>query len=64
MAITTKISNIKKQRYNLFIFQKTEKHRILNIHSICNYSDHLFSVSYGYTFIGFISDLIFPRIFL
>ena len=60
----TKTSNIGKQKYNLFIFQKTEKkNRILNIHSICNYSDHLFSVSYGYTFISFISDLIFPRIF-
>ena len=40
--ITTKISNIKNRRYNLFIFQKTEKNRILNIHSICNCSDHFF----------------------
>ena len=39
----TKISNIKTRRYNLFIFQKTEKNRILNIHSICNYSDDIFS---------------------
>ena len=53
----------KKGRYDLFIFQKTEKNRTLNIHSICNYSNHLFSVSYGYIFISFISDLIFPRIF-
>ena len=59
-----KISNIKKRRYNLFIFQKTEKNRILNIHSICNCSEHLFSVSYDYIFISFISDLIFPQIFL
>ena len=58
-----KTSNIKKQGYNLFISLKTKKNRIWNIHSICNYSDHLFSVSYGYIFISFISDLIFPRIF-
>ena len=32
-VITTKIRNIKKRRYNLFIFQKTEENRILNIHS-------------------------------
>ena len=31
-----------KRSYNFFIFQKTEKNRILNIHSICNYSDNLF----------------------
>ena len=58
--ITTKISNIKKQTY-LFIFQKTEKNRILNIDSICNYSDHLFWVSSGYTFIYLI--LFFPGYF-
>ena len=29
----TKIRNIKKRRYNLFIFQKTEENRILNIYS-------------------------------
>ena len=59
----TKISNIKKQIYNFFIFQKTEKNRIMTMHSICNYSDHLLSVSYGYIS-SFMSDLIFPRIFL
>ena len=43
------IINTKKRRYNLFIFQKTEKkNRILSIHKICNCSDYLFSVSYGY----------------
>ena len=40
-------------RYDLFIFQKTEKNRVLNIHSIayayCS-ADHLFSVSYVYGF--------------
>ena len=61
-----KADNDKDKQYQkaiYFIFQKTEKNRILNIHSICNYSDYLFSVSYGYIFISFISDLIFPRIF-
>ena len=52
-----------KRRYNLFVLRKTEKNRILNTHSICNYSDHLFSVSYGYVFISFTSDIIFPQIF-
>ena len=48
----------KKGRYDLFIFQKTLENRVLNIHSICNCSDYLFSVSYGYGF-----HLTFPRIF-
>ena len=61
--ITAKISNIKKRRYKLSTFQKTDKIRILSIHSICNYSDHLFSVIYGYIFISFISYLIFPVYF-
>ena len=39
-------------------FQKTEKNRVLNIHSICNCSDHLLPVNYGYGF-----DLTFPQIF-
>ena len=47
-TITAKISNIKKRKYNLFIFQKIDKNRVLNTHSISNCSDHLFSVSYGY----------------
>ena len=51
-----------KQRYSLFIFQKTEKNSVLNIHSISNCSDHLFSVSYGYL-LKFMFDFIFPRIF-
>ena len=39
-------------------YQKTEENSVLNIHSICTCSDHLFSFSYGYGF-----DLTFPRIF-
>ena len=62
-VITAKIKKKKKSIYNLFIFQKTDKIRILSMHSICNYSDDLFSVIYGHIFISFISDLIFPRIF-
>ena len=31
-----------KRRYSLFIFQKTEKNSVLNIHSISNCSDHFF----------------------
>ena len=58
----TKINNIKKRRYNLFIFQKTEKNRVLNIHSIRDCSDRLFSVSYGYI-LSYMFDLTFPRIF-
>ena len=54
---------IKKRRYNLFIFQKTQKNTILNIHSICNYSDHLFSVSYGYIFTSLYLILFFPGYF-
>ena len=61
-TIMIKINNIKKQRCNLFIFQKTEPNWILNIYSICNCSDHLFSVSYGYL-LSFMSDLTFPQIF-
>ena len=60
----TKINSIKKRWYNLLIFQKTDKNRLLNIHSICNYSDHFFSVSYSYIFISFISDLDPPDIFV
>ena len=52
----------KTRRYNIFIFQKTEKNKVLNIHSICNCSDHLFLVSYGYI-LSFIFDLTFPGIF-
>ena len=51
-----------KRRYSLFIFQKTEKNTVLNIHSISNCSDHLFSVSYGYL-LSFMFDFIFPRMF-
>ena len=57
---------LNRRRYvhwDLFIFQKTQKNRILNIHTICNYSDHLFSVSYGYI-LSFLSDLTFPGYFL
>ena len=43
-------------------YQKTEKNRVLNIHSICNCSDHLFSVSYGYI-LSFMFDLTFPGYF-
>ena len=57
-SITTKISNIKKRRYNLF-----EKNRILNIYSICNYSPFIFS-QLRLHIISFISDLIFLLIFL
>ena len=39
-------------------FRKPRKIRVLNMHSICNCSNHLFSVSYGYGF-----DLTFPGIF-
>ena len=60
--ITAKISNIKKRRSNLFIFQKTEK--VMNTHIICNYSDHLFSVSYCYIFIVLYLILFFPGYFL
>ena len=60
-SIRTKL-NVKKRRYNIFVFQKAEKNRILNIHSICNYSDQLFSVRYGYILI-FLCDLTFPNIF-
>ena len=56
------INNIKKRRFNLFIFQKTGKNLILNIYSKCNCSGHLFSVSYGYI-LSFMSDPTFPRIF-
>ena len=51
-----------KRRYSLFIFQKTEKNSVLNIHSTSSCSDHLFSVSYGYI-LSFMFDFIFPRIF-
>ena len=61
-AIATKISNIEKRRYNLSSFQRTEESRILNILSICNYSDHLFSISYG-KYSSFVSGLTFSRIF-
>ena len=60
--ITTKINNIKKRRYNPFIFQKTEKKVVLNIHSMSDCSDHLFSVSYGYV-LRFMFDLTFPGYF-
>ena len=53
--IPAKINNMKKRRYDLFIFQKIEKNRALKIRRICNCSDHLFSVSYGDGF-----DLTFP----
>ena len=38
-----------KQWYDLFIFQKTEKNWVLNINTTCNCSDHLFSISCGYS---------------
>ena len=63
-TITTKINNNKKRRHNLFIFQKTGKNRGLNIHSISNCSDHLFSVTFGYI-LSFMFDLTFsPHIFV
>ena len=46
--IMPKITISKKRRYDLFIFQTTEKNRVLNIHSMCNCSDHLFSINYSY----------------
>ena len=61
-TMATKISHIKKWRYNLFILQKTGKNRILTIHSIRNYSDHLFSVSYG-DILSFILILFFSGYF-
>ena len=57
-----KNKRIKKRRNNLFIFQKTEKNTVLNIHSICKCSDNLSSASYG-DILSFIFDLTFLRMF-
>ena len=46
---------MRKDDLNVHVFQN----RILNIHSICNYSNHLFSVSYG-CILSFMSDLTQP----
>ena len=35
---------MKKKKNDLSIFQKVEKNRILNKCSVCNHSDHLFSI--------------------